>query len=98
MQIASGKLATSHLVCSGRPNTTNKKGSKSKIELAPQFKGIVKSIIKDSLSQLLSSKEFCVITGFNDVSKHDVERKINEYGGNLVQNPGNINNNYLIFS
>ena len=39
-------------------------------------------------SKMLEDKEFCVINGPSSFSKQDIEKKIVEYGGTIVQNPG----------
>lgn len=39
------------------------------------------------ISQLFTGKEFCIINGPSDFSKHDIEKKVVELGGLIVQNP-----------
>ncbi|XP_077285241.1 DNA ligase 4 isoform X1 [Arctopsyche grandis] len=39
-------------------------------------------------SSLFSGKEFCIITGNKDITKSDLEIKVVENGGQIVQNPG----------
>jgi len=41
------------------------------------------------VSELFSGKEFCVVSGATFKNKADIERKIVECGGSVVQNPGN---------
>ena len=40
------------------------------------------------MSEILTGKEICVINGTAHHSKANLEQKIVEYGGNVVQNPG----------
>lgn len=62
---------------------------RSKIVLGSQFRSCDLSKV-EVVSRLLSGKEICVISGFGEVTKSDVERKVAEYGGSIVQNPGNF--------
>lgn len=39
-------------------------------------------------SNILSGKEFCIITGSAEMKKSDLELKVVENGGQVVQNPG----------
>ncbi|XP_071117642.1 DNA ligase 4-like [Haliotis cracherodii] len=58
-----------------------------KPKLAAQFRGVDVSAITQ-VSHLLEGKEFCVINGPSDFTKHDMEKKVVEFGGTIVQNPG----------
>ena len=40
------------------------------------------------VSEMLAGKEICVVNGTNTHSKSDLEKKIIEFGGTIVQNPG----------
>ena len=40
------------------------------------------------MSEILAGKEFCVINGKGEYSKQELEKKIVEIGGCVVQNPG----------
>lgn len=44
---------------------------------------------KLQVSELFCGKEFCVVSGATFMNKADMERKIIECGGSVVQNPGN---------
>lgn len=37
---------------------------------------------------MLEDKEFCVLSDCETMSKSEIEKKIHEYGGHVVQNPG----------
>ncbi|KAK2168896.1 hypothetical protein LSH36_13g04032 [Paralvinella palmiformis] len=51
-----------------------------------QFRGIdVTNVTK--ISEIFSGKEFCVINGTSTQSKSDLEKKIVEFGGSIIQNP-----------
>lgn len=39
---------------------------------------------------MFEGKEFCVISGCEPMSKSEIEKKIHENGGRIVQNPGNM--------
>ncbi|XP_076100664.1 DNA ligase 4-like isoform X2 [Mytilus galloprovincialis] len=55
--------------------------------LADRFKGVDASSIT-KVSEMLKGKEFCVVNGSSSFSKPEAEKKIIEYGGTIVQNPG----------
>lgn len=41
------------------------------------------------INNMFEDKEFCVISDCEKMSKSEIEKKIHEYGGRVVQNPGN---------
>lgn len=45
--------------------------------------------VRFQVSEILTGKEICVLSGTSKLSKNDVEKKIIEWGGSIVQNPGN---------
>lgn len=69
-------------------STSPKKSCKTSISLPEHYRGADLSLVKFR-SDLLRGKEICVLSGFNEFSKNDLEKKIAEFGGTLVQNPGN---------
>lgn len=40
------------------------------------------------INNMLEGKEFCVLSDCETMSKSEIEKKIHEYGGQVVQNPG----------
>lgn len=43
----------------------------------------------ESLSSIFENKEFCVLTDAgHSYTKNDLEKKIQQHGGTIVQNPG----------
>lgn len=49
------------------------------------------------INNMFEDKEFCVLNDSETMSKSDIEKKILEYGGRVVQNPGKRNiTSYLI--
>lgn len=86
MQIASGKLTASHFSQSNIPSFLPKKKAKTSIWNINSenfdFSGI------KCISKLLQGKEICVFSGFKNIKKLDLEKKIIEFGGKLVKNPG----------
>lgn len=48
------------------------------------------SILSIQTSKIFEGKEFCVINGPSSLSKAAIEKKVAEYGGSVVQNPGKI--------
>lgn len=40
------------------------------------------------INNMFEDKEFCVISDCETMSKSEIEKKIYEYGGQVVQNPG----------
>ena len=57
------------------------------IKLGEQFRGIDISGI-DVVTDLLEGKEFCVLTDWKEHTKQDIETKIVQNGGTVVQNTG----------
>ncbi|KAL3869402.1 hypothetical protein ACJMK2_042087 [Sinanodonta woodiana] len=56
--------------------------------LAAQFRAADISSIQQ-VSEVFEGKEFCIINGPQVCSKQDLEKKVVEFGGTVVQNPGN---------
>lgn len=42
------------------------------------------------VNNMFEDKEFCVLNDYETMSKNEIEKKIHEYGGRVVQNPGKI--------
>ncbi|XP_041359150.1 DNA ligase 4-like [Gigantopelta aegis] len=55
--------------------------------LMNQFKAADVSKVQQ-VSKMFENKEFCVINGPLDHPKHELEKKVVEFGGTIVQNPG----------
>jgi DNA ligase-4 len=51
-----------------------------------RFRGIDASTV-NQIGDIFKGKEFCVINGTNKYDKQQLEKKIAEFGGSLVQNP-----------
>lgn len=45
------------------------------------------------INNMFEEKEFCVLNDSETLSKSEIEKKILEYGGQVVQNPGKRNIN-----
>ncbi|XP_042327134.1 DNA ligase 4 isoform X2 [Sceloporus undulatus] len=88
---ASGKLATKHLdIGNNEPQEKKRKTIpkvKKKIGLMDHFKAPDLSSV-NKVSSMFEDVEFCVMSGTDGYSKYELESKIAEYGGSLVQNPG----------
>lgn len=57
------------------------------LSVAPQFQpAILDNVVEKS--NIFSGKEFCIATGNNKMKKSDLELKVVENGGQIVQNPG----------
>lgn len=82
---ANGKLFGSHIF---ETNTKTKKRRLAKIapSVGEHFLTQDLSRVK-KLTKIFSDKDVCVLTGSRDVSKKQLEIKIHENGGNIVQNP-----------
>lgn len=89
---ASGKLASKHL-CVGDDDEPQEK----KRRAAPKIKkaiGIIDHLKAPNLSNLnkvsniFEDVEFCVMSGTDSHPKPDLESRIAEFGGYIVQNPG----------
>lgn len=57
------------------------------IQVGEQFRGIDSSAVSVT-SHLFQGKVFCVLTAWNELTKKDIETKIVQNGGTVVQNPG----------
>ncbi|KAJ9575396.1 hypothetical protein L9F63_025654, partial [Diploptera punctata] len=88
---ASGKLYSRHIdaneTVEKSPRKRQRVTAKATRILGEQFRGADISDI-NAVSNLLESKEFCVLTGWKQLSKQDIEIKIVRHGGTVVQNPG----------
>lgn len=89
---ASGKLASKHLYVGGDDEPQEKKR-----KAAPKIKkviGIIEHLKAPNLSNInkvsntFEDVEFCVMNGIGSHPKPDLENKIAELGGYIVQNPG----------
>ena len=67
---------------SNRANNSN-----NKVTVSARFKGVDPMFV-DKLSDLFVDKEFCVILGNETFSKALIEKRVIEFGGEIVQNPG----------
>ncbi|XP_053139773.1 DNA ligase 4 isoform X2 [Hemicordylus capensis] len=88
---AFGKLATKHLdIDDDEPQEKKRKTLqkvKKKIGVMDHFKAPDLSNVNKILS-IFEDVEFCVMSGTGDYSKYELESKIAQYGGSIVQNPG----------
>lgn len=89
---ASGKLASKHFYALGEDEPQEKKR-----KAAPKIKkviGIIEHLKAPNLSNInkvsniFEDVEFCVMNGINSHPKPDLENRIAEFGGYIVQNPG----------
>ncbi|KAF6376352.1 DNA ligase 4 [Rhinolophus ferrumequinum] len=89
---ASGKLASKHLYVGGEDEPQEKKR-----KAAPKIKkviGIIEHLKAPNLSNVnkvsntFEDVEFCVMNGIDSHPKPDLENRIAELGGYIVQNPG----------
>ncbi|XP_024434710.2 DNA ligase 4 [Desmodus rotundus] len=89
---ASGKLASKHFCVGGDDGPQEKKR-----KAAPKIKkviGIIEHLKAPNLSNInkvsniFEDVEFCVMSGINSHPKPDLENRIAEFGGYIVQNPG----------
>lgn len=88
---AFGKLATKHLNVGDDVPQEKKRKTVPKVKNIPgvmdNFKGPDLAHI-NQVSSMFEDVEFCVMTGTGNHSKYELERKISEHGGSIVQNPG----------
>ncbi|XP_006894678.1 PREDICTED: DNA ligase 4 [Elephantulus edwardii] len=90
---ACGKLASKHLYINDddEPQGKKRKAAAPKIKKAVQivehFKAPNLSNI-NKVSNVFENIEFCVMSGMDGHSKPDLENRIAEFGGYIVQNPG----------
>ncbi|XP_006846744.1 PREDICTED: DNA ligase 4 [Chrysochloris asiatica] len=90
---AYGKLATRHLDVDGddEPQQKKRKAAAPKIKkvigIIEHFKAPNLSNI-NKVSNVFEDMEFCVMSGTDSHSKSDLESRISEFGGYIVQNPG----------
>lgn len=84
-----GKLVTRHANTDSEDSSPRKKrrmGIETR-KVASQFLGADLTDVSQT-SEFLKNKEFCVITGNESMTKQEIEKKIFESGGSIVQNPG----------
>ncbi|KFQ18702.1 PREDICTED: DNA ligase 4 [Merops nubicus] len=89
---AEGKLASKHLHMDENEEPREKKRRtvpkvKKIIGIAEQFKAPDLSSV-NKVSNMFEDVEFCVMTGTRNYSKAELESRIAECGGSVVQNPG----------
>ena len=77
--------ASDHL--SESPKKKRRQLTHMPVRVAEQFRGIASSAVSVT-SHLLQGKEFCVLSAWNKLTKKDIETKIVQNGGTVVQNPG----------
>ncbi|XP_025209212.1 DNA ligase 4 isoform X1 [Melanaphis sacchari] len=80
-----GKLYTSHTDGTNRSGKIKK--SRVTVTVDKKFQG---PNLKDvnCINNMFEEKEFCVLNDSETLSKSEIEKKILEYGGRVVQNPG----------
>ncbi|XP_060868826.1 DNA ligase 4 isoform X1 [Metopolophium dirhodum] len=81
-----GKLYTSH------SDETNSSGKikKNRVTLTVDKKFLGPNIRDvESINNMFEDKEFCILNDSETLNKSEIEKKILEYGGRVVQNPGN---------
>jgi len=82
-------LYTSHI------DETNSSGKikKNRVTLTVDKKFLGPNI-KDvkCINNMFEDKEFCILNDSETLNKSEIEKKILEYGGRVVQNPGKRNN------
>uniref|UniRef100_A0A8C3SL56 DNA ligase n=1 Tax=Chelydra serpentina TaxID=8475 RepID=A0A8C3SL56_CHESE len=88
---ASGKLASRHLDMGDDEPQEKKRKTVPKVKkiigIMDHFKAPDLSNV-NKISNIFEDVEFCVMTGTENHSKSELESKIAESGGNVVQNPG----------
>ncbi|XP_076769906.1 DNA ligase 4 [Arvicanthis niloticus] len=89
---ASGKLATKHLHVGDDDEPKEKR--RKPISKTKKTIGIIEHLKAPNLSNIskvsnvFEDVEFCVMSGLDGYPKSDLENKIAEFGGYIVQNPG----------
>lgn len=85
LQETDGKLYTSNVA----ESSFSGKNKKSRVTptLGAQFRAPDLSDISCT-NNMFEDKEFCVLGDCESMKKNDIEKKIYEYGGQVVQNPG----------
>ncbi|GLG98951.1 DNA ligase 4 [Gryllus bimaculatus] len=86
---AEGKLYSRHVTVDGLEESSPKKKRRISptLQVAQQFTAADLTEVTKK-SELFNNKEFCVISGTEDLTKQEIEKQIHSCGGNLVQNPG----------
>lgn len=69
------------------PKTRKRKVLQPSKALGEQFSNYGLSQVK-KLTKVFSNKEICVLTGYQEMSKKELEIKVAENGGDVAQNPG----------
>ncbi|KAL6061109.1 hypothetical protein STEG23_032481 [Scotinomys teguina] len=90
---ASGKLATKHLHIGDDDDEPREKRRKPVSKMKKSI-GIIEHLKAPNLSNIskvsnvFEDVEFCVMSGLDGYPKSDLENRIAEFGGYIVQNPG----------
>ena len=101
MQAADGKLATRHVEqpaegAEGAPGPKRARALRQAPTLLQEFRPADVSDVRVK-SRLLAGKELCVISGNSEIGKHDLEKKIVQHGGKIVQHKGRARYNHASF-
>lgn len=59
------------------------------VKLGEQFTTIDTSNVQ-VVSQLLSGKEVCVMSGWDEMKREAIEKRVVRFGGKVVKNPGKM--------
>lgn len=91
-QKSDGKLAGQYVDFNDETGEPKKKRTRTihravKPTVGAQFRGVDSGAVKKIL-EIFEGKEMCVMTGTDNLSKSSIEEKILEFGGSIVQNPG----------
>lgn len=78
-----GKLCNSHI----NESFSKIKKTRETPTVGEQFRAPDLSDIA-RINDILEGKEFCVLTDYKTMKKNEIERKIHQHGGQVVQNPG----------
>jgi len=90
-----GKLYTSHTNEANSPDKVKK--SRVTLTVDKKFQGPNIRDVK-CINNMFEDKEFCVLNDSETLNKSEIEKKILEYGGRIVQNPGKRNIIFIKYS
>lgn len=85
--MAAGKLCSRHVTADDVLAEEPKRRRTTTTSLGTQFRAADVALLPRE-SEVLAGKELCVLTGFGDKTKQQVEEDVHRRGGRFVQNPG----------
>lgn len=88
IQNAYGSLVRAYATAQS-PQSKKRRVARAQPTLATQFQASALDRV-EAVTHIFAGREICVLTGLPETSKQDLECKVAENGGTVVQNPGQL--------